>query len=93
MLDRNEAMSAPFVREIKNLLVEELDLAPGVEIDETAPLFGEGLGLDSLDALQIAMAIEERFGIRVPDGLAARPVFQSVATLAAFVAENGNPAE
>jgi acyl carrier protein len=86
-------MNAPFVREIKNLLVEELDLAPGVEIDEMAPLFGEGLGLDSLDALQIAMAIEERFGVRVPDGLAARPVFRSVATLAAFVAENGNPAE
>ena len=88
-------MSAPFVREIKDLLVEELDL-PGkspADIDENAPLFGEGLGLDSLDALQIAMAIEERFGIRVPEGQAARPIFRSVVTLAAFVAEKANAAE
>ena len=88
-------MSAPFVREIKVLLVEELDL-PGKaadDIDESAPLFGEGLGLDSLDALQIAMAIEERFGVRMPEGQAARPIFRSVATLAAFVAEKANAAE
>ena len=88
-------MSAPFVREIKDLLVEELDL-PGKtadDIDETAPLFGEGLGLDSLDALQIAMAVEERFGVRVPEGQAARSIFRSVSTLAAFVAEKANAAE
>ena len=88
-------MSAPFVRDIKVLLVEELDLqgkSPD-DIDESAPLFGEGLGLDSLDALQIAMAIEERFGVRVPEGQAARPIFRSVATLAAFVAEKANAAE
>jgi acyl carrier protein len=88
-------MSAPFVREIKQLLVDELDLR-GVladAIDEDAALFGEGLGLDSLDALQIAVAVEERFAVRLPEGDAARPVFRSVATIAAYVAEKAKPAE
>ena len=89
------AAARPFVHEIKTMLVEELDL-PGRsadDIDETAPLFGEGLGLDSLDALQIAMAIEDRFGVRVPEGKAARPIFANVLALAAFVAENAAAAE
>jgi acyl carrier protein len=80
-------MSAPFVQEIKHLLVSELDLQGRSEadIDENAALFGEGLGLDSLDALQIAMAVEERFGVRIPEGDEARPIFRNVASLAAFV--------
>src|SRR6185295_11487616 len=56
--------------EVKRALIEELDLRGKSEqdLDETAPLFGEGLGLDSLDALQLAMAIEERFGVKIPEG-------------------------
>lgn len=73
---------------IKQLLVSELNLAgknPDA-IDEDAPLFGTGgLGLDSLDALQIAMLIEEKFGVRVPEGDEARPIFKSVSSLAEFV--------
>lgn len=73
---------------IKQLLVSELNLAGKTAdaIDEDAPLFGNGgLGLDSLDALQIAMLIEEKFGVRVPEGDDARPIFKSVTTLADFV--------
>ena len=75
---------------IKQLLVSELNLAgkSADAIDEEAPLFGTGgLGLDSLDALQIAMLIEEKFGVRVPEGDEARPIFESVSTLAEFVAK------
>lgn len=75
-------------QQIKQLLVSELNLAGKTAdgIDEDASLFGTGgLGLDSLDALQIAMLIEEKFGVRVPEGDEARPIFQSVSTLAAFV--------
>ena len=75
-------------RQIKELLVSELNLAGKTAdgIDEDAPLFGTGgLGLDSLDALQIAMLIEEKFGVRVPEGDEARPIFKSVSTLAEFV--------
>lgn len=75
-------------RSIKQLIVEELDLRDhgADDIEDDAPLFGAGLGLDSLDALQLAMAIEERFGVRLPEGEAARPVFASVAALAREVA-------
>lgn len=77
--------------EIKNLLVSELNLAgkdPSA-IDDDAPLFGQGgLGLDSLDALQIAMLVEEKFGVRIPDDDAARPIFKSVSTLADYIAKN-----
>jgi acyl carrier protein len=73
---------------IKRLLIEELDLRDRVESDivDDAPLFGEGLGLDSLDALQLAMAIEERFGVRIPEGEEAKAIFASVATIADHIA-------
>ena len=72
---------------IKLALIEELDLRGKTEadIDEAAPLFGAGLGLDSLDALQLAMAIEERFGVSVPEGEAGRAVFASVNAIAEFL--------
>jgi acyl carrier protein len=79
---------------IKRALLEELDLRGKTEadIDDGAPLFGEGLGLDSLDALQLAMAIEERFGVSVPEGEAGRAVFASVNSIAEFVVRAGQPA-
>lgn len=74
--------------ELKSLIVQELDLRDRrpEEIADDLQLFGEGLGLDSLDALQLAMAIEERFGVRIPEGEAARPIFSSVRSLAEYVA-------
>jgi acyl carrier protein len=76
--------------EIKQLLIKELDIRDRSEADivDDEPLFGEGLGLDSLDALQLAMAIEERFGVKVPEGEAARPIFASVTALAEHVAKS-----
>jgi acyl carrier protein len=76
---------------IKRALIEELDLRGKREqdIDDAAPLFGEGLGLDSLDALQLAMAIEERFGVTVPEGEAGRSVFASVNAIAEFLVGSG----
>lgn len=80
--------SQELTTELKALLVAELNLAgrDPAAIADDAPLFGEGgLGLDSLDALQIAMLVEEKFGIRVPEGDEARPIFRSVGSLAAFI--------
>ena len=81
-------MEANLRREIKELIVRELNLEgrDPTTIEDEAPLFGEGLGLDSLDALQLAMSVEERFGVRIPEGDEARPIFRSVASLAAHVA-------
>ena len=75
--------------ELKALIVKELNLegkSPS-EIDDAAPLFGAGLGLDSLDALQLAMSVEEKFGVRVPEGDEARKIFASVNALAEHILE------
>lgn len=77
-------MDASEVRQkLKELIVSELNLEgkKPADIDDAAPLFGEGLGLDSLDALQLAMSIEERFGVRIPEGDEARSIFASVDAL------------
>ena len=77
--------------ELKELIIEALvleDVTPG-DIDNDKPLFGEGLGLDSIDALEIAMALEQRYGIVVSEDVEEhRKSFASVRTLAAFVHDN-----
>jgi acyl carrier protein len=75
-------------QQIKVMIVEELDLRDrsAADIVDDAPLFGEGLGLDSLDALQLAMAIEERFGVVIPEGDEARAIFASVSAIAEHIA-------
>ena len=76
--------------EIKELIIRELNLEGKTpsELDDEAPLFGTGLGLDSLDALQLAMAIEERYELRLPEGDEVRPIFASIAAIADFVARS-----
>lgn len=72
---------------LKELMIAELNL-PGktpADIVDDAPLFGAGLGLDSLDALQLAMVVEERFGVKVPEGEPARAIFASVDALVAHI--------
>ncbi|HLV22789.1 MAG TPA: phosphopantetheine-binding protein [Polyangiaceae bacterium] len=78
---------AALKQDIKRLLIEELDLKhlSAEDIADDAPLFGDGLGLDSLDALQLAMALEERFGVAIPAGDEARAIFASVASIAAHL--------
>ena len=74
--------------EIKELIVRELNLEgrDPQTIEDDAPLFGSGLALDSLDALQLAMSIEEKYGIRIAEGDEARAIFASVSALARHVA-------
>ena len=74
-------------RKIKELLIERLkfeDMTPD-DIKDDAPLFAGGLGLDSIDALEIVVMLESEFGIKVKNESAARENFQSVAALAQFV--------
>jgi acyl carrier protein len=77
--------------DIKQLIVEVLVLedVTAEDIDTDAPLFNEGLGLDSIDSLDLAMALEQRYGVRGsrdPEENIRR--FTSVRTLAAFVTAN-----
>ena len=81
---------AALSNEIKEIIVRELKLEgkTPADIDERAPLFGEGLGLDSLDALQLAMVIEEKYRVKIPDGGEERRIFSCVASIADFIAQS-----
>jgi len=73
---------------IKRLIVESLNLE-GMKpemIEDDAPLFGEGLGLDSVDALELVVALEKEFGIKIKSQEIGREVFSSVSTLSEFIA-------
>jgi len=73
---------------IKSLMVENLMLkiAPEDIGDETALFSPEGLGLDSIDALELAVGIEKNFGVATPNAEVAREAFVSVNTIAAYIA-------
>lgn len=75
--------------EIKQLIVSALNLEDITEadIDSEAPLFGDGLGLDSIDALELGLALQKRYGVVLAaDSQETRRHFASVAALARFVA-------
>lgn len=74
------------LNELKAQIIESLrleDISPD-QIDDDAPLFGTGLGLDSIDALELVVMLEQHYGIVIKDIEEGRPAFQSVRTLAAF---------
>jgi acyl carrier protein len=73
--------------ELKKRIVEALkirDIKPE-QIDADAPLFGAGLNLDSIDALELVVMLEKHYGIVIKDIEEGRPAFQSVRALAAFI--------
>ena len=75
--------------ELKQLVIKaaNLEVAPE-EVVDADPLFVEGLGLDSIDALEIAVALDANYGVNLSDTDTARAAFASIDTLAAFVAAN-----
>jgi acyl carrier protein len=81
--------------QIKNLLVENLMLQTSVDqIADDLPLFGPGgLGLDSVDALQVVVALDKTYGLKIPDSEAAKGILQSVNTIAAAVEQKLNPGQ
>ena len=78
--------------ELKQLIVEALmleDVTPE-DIDSEAPLFGEGLGLDSIDALELAMVVDKKYGARIQDDdEGSRAAFASVRALAEYIEHFG----
>jgi acyl carrier protein len=77
-------------RDIKQLMVENLMLQlTADEIGDEQPLFGPGsLGLDSVDALQLVVALDKNYGLKIPNPERAREVLQSVRTMSEAVAKH-----
>ena len=77
------------IENLKVQIIEQLNLVDvqASDIDQDAPLFGEGLGLDSIDALELVVLLEQHYGIKT-DPNKSREAFATVATLAAFIEEN-----
>ncbi len=80
------------IAKITGEIIQELNLEEiGVEtIDPDDPLFGEGLGLDSIDSLELMALIERNYGIKITDPKEGRKVLQSVRTVAEFI-QSKNP--
>lgn len=79
------------IQELKEHLIEELNLEEITpeEINADAPLFGgDGLGLDSIDALEIILILEKNYGVKLANSTEAKPVFYSVRTLAEYIVNN-----
>lgn len=77
-------------RELAELIIECLNLEDvgADEIEPEEPLFGEGLGLDSIDALELALAITQKYGVQLKaDDANIQEVFGSLRSLSAYIAE------
>jgi acyl carrier protein len=72
--------------EVKELLATglRLELAPS-DIPDESPIFGDGLGLDSIDALELVVLVEEKFHVSIPDEEVGRQAFASVSALVQFI--------
>lgn len=70
---------------IDALNLEEIETS---DIDNDAPLFGAGLGLDSIDALELIVLLERNYGIKIKDPAVGKEIFKSVSVLADYVSKN-----
>jgi acyl carrier protein len=78
------------IAKLKIQVIEQLnleDLKPE-DIDAKAPLFGDGLGLDSIDALELIVLMEREYGIKINDPAEGKKIFVSLESMAKFIQEN-----
>lgn len=77
-------------QELKSKIIEVLNLEDIAidEINDNDPLFGDGLGLDSIDALELIVLLDKEYGIRLADPKQGKAIFESIETMAAYIAEN-----
>ena len=84
------AADPALMQELAGLIATELNLdVPAADIAPEAPLYGEGLGLDSIDILELALVVSRRYGVRLRSDHADNAViFGSLSNLARFIAQN-----
>ncbi len=79
-----------FKTALKQQIIDSLNLqgmTPG-QIDDNAPLFGEGLGLDSIDSLELMVLLERNYGIKIEDAREGRKILTSVQTMADYIQQH-----
>lgn len=81
---------AELKEELKGKIIEVLNLEDIriEDIQDSDPLFGDGLGLDSIDALELIVLMDKEYGIKLSDPKQGKSIFQSIETMAAYIAEN-----
>ncbi len=79
------------IEKLKTQIIEQLNLAEvkPEDIQPDAPLFGEGLGLDSIDALELIVLLEKHYGIKIEDPKDGKTIFQSIKTMAEYIKAQG----
>lgn len=88
-MDNNTQTVEDLIPQVKAGIIKQLniDMTPDA-LDENTALFGEGLGLDSIDALELIVMIDRDFGIKIGDPKEARKIFQSVRIMSEYIQEN-----
>jgi acyl carrier protein len=78
------------IDKLKQEVIQQLNLEDisAEDIDPDAPLFGEGLGLDSIDALELIVLLEKNYGIKIEDPKDGKKIFFSIRTMAEYIAEH-----
>ena len=78
------------IDQLKKQIIEALNLEDmtAQDIDAEAPLFGDGLGLDSIDALELIVLLEREYGIKLTNPAEGKQIFKSIASIAEFVSKN-----
>jgi len=77
-------------QELRQELIKQLNLEDMIpaDFDENTPLFGEGLGLDSIDSLELVVLLDRNYGIKLKDPKEGRQVFHSIRTMAEYIQKN-----
>ena len=83
-------MSSDLKQELKEKIIEQLNLedVTAAEIADNDSLFGDGLGLDSIDALELIVMLDKDYGIKLADPKEGRKIFESIDTMAAYISAN-----
>lgn len=80
-------MKEELIHTLKEQIIEALNLEEITpdDIDDNAPLFGDGLGLDSIDAMELIVILEKNYGIKIASPAESKVIFESVASIAEYV--------
>ncbi len=83
-------MTEELIKEVKEEIIEQLNLEDIEieDIEDDAPLFGGGLELDSIDALELIVLLEKKYGIKITDPVEGKKIFQSVMVMANYIKEH-----